>query len=163
MSEENLDNDEPMGDETDEESEAALTSEAEAEAEAEAIEGPSKRTLGIERWVQMGFMVVALLLVWLFGNLISAIWYAFADPNESIVTVASVVLGILGAIAFYRYQPAHGLANEIAEEMSKVTWPSRKETSDSTIVVIVTSIVAALMLFMFDTIWSAVTDLVYKV
>jgi preprotein translocase subunit SecE len=159
MSEENLDNDEPMGDETDEESEAALAS----EAEAGAIEGAGKRTLGIERWVQMGFMVVAMLLVWLSGNLISAIWYAFADPNEGLVTVGSVVLGILGAIALYRYAPVHGLANEIAEEMSKVSWPTRKETSDSTVVVIVTSIVAAIMLFMFDTIWSAVTDLVYKV
>ena len=58
MSEENLDNDEPMGDEADEESEAALAS----EAEGEALEGGAgKRTLGIERWVQMGFMVVALL------------------------------------------------------------------------------------------------------
>lgn len=160
MSEENLDNDEPMGDEADEEIEAALAS----EAEGEALEGGAgKRTLGIERWVQMGFMVVALLLVWLSGNLINAIWYAFADPNESLVTVASVVVGILGAIALYRYQPAHGLANEIAEEMSKVSWPSRKETSNSTVVVVVTSIVAAIMLFMFDTIWSAVTDLVYKV
>ena len=156
--EENLDKDEPMGDETDEESDAALDAEAEA-----AVEGAGKRTLGLERWVQIGYMVVALLLVWLSGNLISAIWYAFADPNEAIVTVVSVVVGLLGAVALYRYQPANQLATEIADEMSKVSWPTRKETSNSTVVVVVTSIVAALMLFMFDTIWSAVTDLVYKV
>ena len=53
--------------------------------------------------------------------------------------------------------------NTIAEEMSKVTWPTRKETSSSTIVVVVTSIVAAVMLFLFDSVWAAVTDLVYKV
>jgi preprotein translocase subunit SecE len=160
MSEENLDNDEPTGDDvSDEESEAALAS----EAEAEALEGAGKRTLGIERWVQIGFIVVALLLVWLSGNLISTIWYAFADPDESLVTLASVLVGLVGAAVLYRNQAAHGLASEIADEMSKVSWPSRKETSNSTVVVVVTSIVAAIMLFSFDTIWSFVTDLVYKV
>jgi preprotein translocase subunit SecE len=159
MSEENLDNDELMGDETEEESEAALDAEAEAAAEG----GAGKRTLGLERWVQIGFMVVAMLLVWLSGNLINAIWFAFADPNEAVVSAVSVLAGLLGAIALYRYQPANSLANEIADEMSKVSWPTRKETSNSTVVVVVTSIVAALMLFVFDTIWSAVTDLVYKV
>jgi preprotein translocase subunit SecE len=159
MSEENLDNDELMGDEPEEESEAALDAEAEAAVEG----GAGKRTLGLERWVQIGFMVVALLFVWLSGNLINTIWFAFADPDDSIVTVASVIVGIMGAIAFYRYPPAHSLANEIADEMSKVSWPTRKETSNSTVVVVITSIVSALMLFVFDTIWSAVTDLVYKV
>ena len=52
---------------------------------------------------------------------------------------------------------------EVRAEMHKVTWPTRKETSQSTVVVVLTSIVAALMLFLFDSVWSAVTDLVYKV
>src|SRR5688572_6490752 len=104
MSEENLDNDEPIGDESDEESDAALEAEAEAQAEEG---GAGKRTLGLERWIQMGFMVVALLLVWLSGNLINAIWYAMSDPNESIVTVLSVVVGLAGAMGLYRYQPAY--------------------------------------------------------
>ena len=47
--------------------------------------------------------------------------------------------------------------------MSRVTWPTRKETSSSTVIVVVTSVITAFVLFMFDTVWSAVTDLVYKV
>lgn len=159
MSEQNLDNDEPGTEAADEEQEALLAS----EAEASDMGGAGKRTLGLERWVQIGFIGVALLLVWLFGNLISTVWYIFADPNESIVTVASVVLGLVTASVLYRNPASHGLASEITEELSKVSWPTRKETSDSTIIVVVTSIVAAVMLFLFDTIWSAVTDLVYKV
>ena len=126
-------------------------------------EGGTKRTIGVERWVQLGFMVVAILLVWFFDHLISAIWYIFADPNEAIVTAAAVLSGLGVAAVLYSNASAHGLVHGIAEELSKVTWPTRKETSSSTIVVVVTSIVAALMLFLFDSVWSAVTDLVYKV
>ncbi len=137
-----------------------------APADGDALahdEGAGKKTLGIERWIQLSFMVAALLLMWLLDNAINGIWYLFADPSESIVTAASVVLGVLGAIVLYRTPAAYGLVHDVSEEMARVSWPTRKETSQSTIVVVITSIVAAIMLFLFDSVWSAVTDLVYKV
>jgi preprotein translocase subunit SecE len=162
-SEESQENESELAD-TDEDASddgAALASESGEELAHE--EGACKKTLGIERWVQLSFMVAALLLMWLFDNAINGIWYLFADPSESIVTLASVVLGVLGAIVLYRTPAAYALVHDVAEEMARVSWPTRKETSQSTIVVVVTSIVAAIMLFLFDSVWSAVTDLVYKV
>jgi preprotein translocase subunit SecE len=132
-------------------------------ADADESLGAGKRTVGLERWVQLGFMVAAILLVWLFDHLISAIWYVFADPNESVVTAGAVVCGLLASVILYRSAAVYGVVHGVAEELSKVAWPTRKETSSSTVVVVVTSIVAALMLFLFDSVWSAVTDLVYKV
>jgi preprotein translocase subunit SecE len=126
-------------------------------------EGAGKKTLGTERWVQLAFMVAALLLMWLFDNAINGIWYLFADPSETLVSFASVVLGVASAILLYRTPAAYTLVHDVSEEMARVSWPTRKETSQSTIVVVVTSIVAAIMLFLFDSVWSAVTDLVYKV
>jgi preprotein translocase subunit SecE len=134
-----------------------------ADAEDEGHLGAGKRTIGLERWVQLGFMIAAIMLVWLFDHLINAIWYVFADPNESVVTAAAVVCGLIGSVILYRSAPVYGVVHGVAEELSKVAWPTRKETSSSTVVVVVTSIVAALMLFLFDSVWSAVTDLVYKV
>jgi preprotein translocase subunit SecE len=125
--------------------------------------GAGKRTIGLERWVQLGFMIAAILLVWLFDHLISAIWYVFADPNEAVVTAAAVLCGLIASVILYRSPPVYGIVHGVTEELSKVAWPTRKETSSSTVVVVVTSIVAALMLFLFDSVWSAVTDLVYKV
>jgi preprotein translocase subunit SecE len=125
--------------------------------------GAGKRTVGVERWVQLGFMVAAILLVWLYDHIINGIWYVFADPNEAVATAGAVVAGIVTAILLYKNATVYGLIHGVAEEMSKVTWPTRKETSSSTIVVVVTSIVAAVMLFLFDSVWAAVTDLVYKV
>ena len=138
----------------------ALAESAEA---AEGAAGAGKRTVGLDRWVQLGFMVAAILLVWLYDHLITAIWYVFADPNEALVTTGAVVAGIVTAAILYKNHAAHSMVEGVAEELSKVTWPTRKETSSSTMVVVVTSIVAALMLFLFDSVWSAVTDLVYKV
>ncbi len=125
--------------------------------------GAGKKTLGLERWVQLGFVAAALMLVWLSGHVISSVWYVFADPSESIVTFASVIVGILSAILLYKHATVNTLSHEVADELSKVTWPTRQETSSSTVVVIVTSLIAALFLGFFDTIWSWVTDLVYKV
>jgi preprotein translocase subunit SecE len=130
---------------------------------ANADEGAGKKTLGIERWIQLAFVVAALMLIWLADHLISGIWYLFADPDEALVTAGAVVAGIVGAILLYKNRPTYTLVHDVVDELSKVTWPTRKETSQSTVVVVVTSLVAAVLLFMFDSVWSAVTDLVYKV
>ena len=47
---------------------------------------------------------------------------------------------------------------EVREETEKVTWPSRKETSAATIVVIVTVAIAALILTGFDYVWSLIAN-----
>lgn len=151
---------------TEDESETASESsdlDAAAESESTEVEGAGKRTLGVERWVQLCYVVIALALIWLFDHLINGIWYIFADPNESIATALAVVAGLVGAVLLYQNKPSYGLVHDVVDEMSNVTWPTRKETSSSTVIVVVASIVAALMLFLFDSVWSAVTDLVYKV
>jgi len=160
MSEQNLENEEESIGTTDSDVEEAMLAEEGMELEAG---GAGKKTLGLDRWVQLGFVAIALLFVWLFDHIIAAIWYSFADPNEALVTAAAVVVGLLAAMAMYRHKPSHELAYEVADELSRVTWPTRKETSNSTVIVVVTSVITAAILFLFDTVWSAVTDLVYKV
>jgi len=157
MNDENLDTDPPDNDPMDP---SALDAQSEEGAEAA---GAGKKTLGLERWVQLGFVVTALMLVWLSGHIISTVWYIWADPSEPVVTAASVIFGIGASIALYRSPSVYALSLEVADELSKVTWPTRQETTSSTVVVIVTSIIAAVFLGFFDAIWSAVTDLVYKV
>lgn len=158
MSDEQLDTESEEQDATEESESDALAGVGDEDGA-----GAGKRTLGVERWVQLGFLAAALMFVWLLGHLISTIWYFFADPNEAIVSGSAVLGGIATAVLLYRNASTHALATEIADELSKVTWPTRKETSSSTVIVIVTSMIAAAMLGVFDAVWSAVTDLVYKV
>ena len=57
----------------------------------------------------------------------------------------------------WRHRQTQQSAAETVAELRKVTWPTRKETSQATVVVIVTVIIAALILQVFDAIWSRVT------
>jgi len=65
-------------------------------------------------------------------------------------------------LILYRNEKSNRLVTEVVSELAKVTWPSRKETYASTIVVVVTSLIAAAIVGSFDFVWSAITDLLYK-
>jgi len=121
------------------------------------------RTLGIERYVQGAYLAAALILFWVIQKLGIAIWNQFTEPNTIAMTAGAAVAGLSIAYGLYRNPRVNKLTTEVAGELSKVTWPSRQETYTSTVVVIVTSIVAALYLGVWDFIWSGLTDLIYKV
>lgn len=122
----------------------------------------STRGLGLNRWVQYVFVVIAAFVLWLADKLILLGWQQFDEPNEVVATVASAAIGLGVAFGLYRHEKSHRLVVDVVAELSKVTWPSRKETYASTIVVIVTSIIAAAIVGSFDFVWSAITDLLYK-
>jgi preprotein translocase subunit SecE len=44
-----------------------------------------------------------------------------------------------------------------------VSWPTRKETWSQTIVVLIVSVIAAIILGVYDAVWSHITDLIYNV
>jgi preprotein translocase subunit SecE len=120
------------------------------------------KTLGLERWVQFGFVVLAILTFFLSDKLINFVWGYFAQPQSAMVTGISAIVGILTGFLAYRHPKVGPLAHEVANELSKVTWPSRRETWYSTVVVIIVSIIAALYLGVFDALWSGFTDLIYS-
>ena len=55
--------------------------------------------------------------------------------------------------------PQHGNPGlEIAAELRKVSWPNLPETRAATIAVIVASLIAAVLLGLFDVFWQFLTD-----
>jgi len=130
------------------------------------------KTLGLLRWVQTTFMVAAVFLFWLLDKTLVLIWRLVSDTWTTLpeVDTISVYLTIVAAVAaaivarvLYVNEKINRLSHEVIGELVKVTWPSRDEVSVSTVVVIITSIIASIILGTFDAIWSAVTDLIYKV
>ena len=121
------------------------------------------KTLGLARWVQMAFVAFWLLAGWVLDRIITLIWDKFAEPQPMVVTFVSLALGAGVTLALYRQEKVKRVANEVVGELAKVTWPSREETQVSTVVVIVTSLIAAVIIGTFDAAWSAITDLIYKV
>ena len=82
-------------------------------------------------------------------------------PGELVMTSTSLLIAVGTALYLYRHERVHTLANEVAAELKKVSWPTAKEVRAATIVVIIMSIIAAVILGTFDFIWSNLTELVY--
>jgi preprotein translocase subunit SecE len=121
------------------------------------------KTLGLTRWVQMAFVAFWLLLVWLLDKIVTIVWDKFAEPQPLVVTAGSLLVAAAVTYALYRHERVNQVANEVVGELTKVTWPTRKETQVATVVVIVTSLIAAAIIGVFDAAWSWVTDFIYKV
>jgi preprotein translocase subunit SecE len=136
-----------------------MTTTTHEEAEREL----TAKTLGLARWVQMAFVALWLLLVWILDKIVTIVWDRFSEPQPLIVTASALGIAALITLALYRNEKIHRGANEVVGELTKVTWPSRKETQVATVVVIITSLIAAAIIGVFDAAWSWVTDFIYKV
>lgn len=69
-------------------------------------------------------------------------------------------LAIAAAVGFYFWsQPkSQDVSQDVVSELRKVSWPSLPETRAATIAVIVASLIAAVLLGMFDVFWQFLTD-----
>ncbi len=113
------------------------------------------------KWTHVMFAAGGLILAWLLSNSIDWIWGYFAKPQSMTVsTIAVVVAGLVTLIA-WKNERLFTLASEVAGELKKVTWPTRQETINSTMIVIFTTLLAAGILGLFDGVWSWVTRKIY--
>lgn len=135
---------------------------------AEASDDAPAAQLGVQRFVYAAFMAGAILVAFLLAKITDAVWRKAAtfkpslgEPQEEAVYLVSALLGV--ALAFYtwRKREARTYVEEVASELSKVTWPSKKEVTNSTFVVVMTTLVATTFFALMDQFWRFVTDHVY--
>jgi preprotein translocase subunit SecE len=127
-------------------------------------------TLGVERWVQFAYAACGVVLAWFLIKSTNAIWTLLADtvdsvpePNGTLIAVGGGLVSLVAAVVAYRSKKVHSFVVEVCVELSKVTWPTRKETWSQTILVIIVSVIAAVILGVFDAMWSQITDFIYNV
>ena len=114
--------------------------------------------------VHLIYLCGAVLLFYVLQWTTDWVWGYFSPesiPSEFKVTLISAVIAIVTGVVMYRSDKYYGLANEVAGELKKVTWPSAKEVRAATVVVIVMAIISAIILGLFDMVWSNLTELVY--
>jgi preprotein translocase SecE subunit len=73
----------------------------------------------------------------------------------------SAIIGVAAAIYYWYRTRTRELAEQVASEMSKVTWPTRTEVTNGTFVVIVTTVISTVFFALMDRFWGFVTNLVY--
>ena len=125
-------------------------------------------TIGLAKYVHFVYFVGTVVIGWLFVKITETVWTslnlaitAVPPPSNFIeVLIGGLSAAVLG-VYLWRHPKVNSLVMEIVVELSKVSWPNRKELSASTVVVIVLSIIAAIILGLFDFFWSWVTDLIY--
>jgi preprotein translocase subunit SecE len=163
------------------EAEARPETEAEAEANAakmtEAEEGEhlpepvgvaSPSQLGTRRFVYAAYFAGAIAIAFLLSKLLDFAWYRLqtwkpqlGEPRDEIIMPLSALIGVGAAIYYWYRTRARELAEQVANEMSKVTWPTRTEVTNGTFVVIVTTIISCVFFELMDRFWGFVTNLVY--
>jgi preprotein translocase subunit SecE len=107
------------------------------------------------------FAVAGIILAWFLAKCGDWAWSYFGRPNDMYVGIAAVAVSSVVTLVAWKNEQLFALATEVSSELRKVTWPTRKETVSSTIVVIITTIVSSLLLGLFDYTWSWVTKLIY--
>ncbi|MCK9523778.1 MAG: preprotein translocase subunit SecE [Proteobacteria bacterium] len=134
----------------------------------ERLEQTSATSFGLMKYVHLIFLVGAFLVGWLLSRSIQSFWVFLnlripAVPSAN-ATISIIVGGIIAiSIGFYLWRNAqvNRLVVEIVSELSKVAWPNKKELYTSTIVVIVVSVIAAVILGLYDAFWSWITSFIY--
>ncbi len=142
------------------EPEAAATPEPHDVRPASA--GSAVKVLGVERYVQFGFIAMAGIIFWILDKVLVLVWDIWAEPNTTVVSAIAFASGVAVAVGLYFHPRLNSLATEVGIELSKVSWPTRKETYSATIIVLITSVIAAVYLGVLDFFWSAITDLIYQ-
>jgi preprotein translocase subunit SecE len=118
--------------------------------------------MGPNKAVHLMFLTGGLILFFLLNRTATWIWGYFArTTNEFVIDGLALAVALAVGIALFKNERIFALANDVTSELRKVTWPTRKETQAATIVVIVTVIIAAIILGLFDMVWSFLTDRIY--
>lgn len=181
--EESEDEEASEGTSASDEAEASTSKKSEAKAEkASTADDPdedaeidqvlahqSSNALGAERFVYAGYFAAAVGAAFVFAKLGHAAWVKLAawkpeqvgEPRDEIVYGVAGLLGVALAVHYWRKKEAREYATEVADELSKVTWPTKKEVQNSTLVVVLTTLFATVFFALMDQFWRFITDKVY--
>jgi preprotein translocase subunit SecE len=129
-----------------------------------------ENVVGVEkpkRFIAIAY-VLAALVVGAFLERVVAIAFGYARVNDfevfgdwSLSTVVGFGVAAIAAVVMWRTPRTQTVSLEVALELRRVTWPSKRETRAATIAVIVASAIAAVILGFFDMVWSWLSSQIY--
>ena len=112
-----------------------------------------------QKWVNLSYLVLAVIVGYIVFQL-SAKTVGIYDLETRLHNVDLIVRGISVAVAgilffvLYRNDQANQFMNEVMVELSRVTWPTQKETSSATMIVIIMVIISGVVLGLLDYLWT---------
>jgi preprotein translocase subunit SecE len=120
-----------------------------------------------KRIVAIAYVVAALALGEFLQKVIELV-LSYARVNDfavigdwSLSTILGFAIAAIVAVVVWRIPRTQTVSLEVALELQRVTWPSLRETRAATLAVIVASAVAAVILGVFDMVWSWLSAKIY--
>ena len=112
-----------------------------------------------QKWVNLSYLAAAILLayvVFTFGHSLASIYDLEARVHniELVVRGVSAVFGGLLFLILWRNHDANQFMNEVITELSRVTWPTQKETSSATFIVLIMVLISGVILGFLDYCWT---------
>ena len=112
--------------------------------------------------------VLAALVLGVFLEKVTALVFGYVRVNDfevfsgwSLSTFIGYGVAAVAAVVGWRVPRTQTVSLEVALELRRVTWPSVRETRAATVAVIVASAIAAVILGLFDFVWSWLSSHVY--
>ena len=115
--------------------------------------------MGERKYVHLMFVTGGMVLAYVLVQTTDWIWGYFQKPDPMWTFLIGVALAAIFAFGMWRSPRVFSVGSEIVGELRKVTWPTRKETSQATVVVIILVIICAIFLGLFDFFWSWASNL----
>jgi preprotein translocase subunit SecE len=118
-----------------------------------------------QKWVNLSYLAAAALL----GYIVFASGIHIAAAFDLEARVRNIDLMIRGlsllvaAVLFlvlYRHTRVNQFMNEVVIELGRVSWPTQKETTNSTIMVVVMVLISGVILGLLDMVWTALLKMV---
>ena len=121
-----------------------------------------------QRYVVVGILAIAVVIAMALSQGTQWLWVQFSLDDPPIFGIRELPLSkvlayglvALAVVGVFKHAPTYLLANEIVEELTKVTWPQKEEIGNATVVVIIAVFICAAFLGTFDAFWLAVTNFV---
>ncbi len=125
--------------------------------------------MGNRKYVHLVFMVGALVLSWVAIQFVQLLWsYGFVQklvgrPHDLYSRILGIIMGVGLVGSYWLRSTTFDKVGTVVNELSRVTWPTKQETSSATYVVIVTVFISAIIMGVFDWWWSWFTDFLLSV
>jgi preprotein translocase subunit SecE len=134
--------------------------------------------LGSAKYVHASFVALAVFVGYITSQLFALVWNSLAawplalqyvpqlvrydeEVRGDVGLVVGAIVGIITVVRIYRKPNIRVWADEVAAELTKVSWPDREAVTNNTIIVIVASVVATVYVTVLDKFWGFATGLIY--
>ncbi len=117
--------------------------------------------MGERKYVHLMFLAGGMVLAYVLIQATDWIWGYFAKPDPMTNFLVGTGLAAVAAFMLWRSPRVFQSASDVVAELRKVTWPTRKETTQAAVVVIVLVVIVSIFLGLFDFFWSWFTTLIF--